>query len=95
MTTSINKFSFDPKTGWLVAEASDFTGSELFHQIYQDACDIGMAIVGRNGKTVRYYLAEEKRDDEGDLQVQILLPCPEDVRKVSSAAGTQIHILND
>jgi hypothetical protein len=86
-------FSFHPEDGWFVAEASDVGFRQCF-QIYDDACDEGIALRGCRS-TVRYYLSEVKRNPDGDVQVWIFKPISEDARRIPRCSGTQVHILND
>ena len=98
MNLSIDRFTYNPATRMLVAEASDLgcrAGQRPFHQIYADACDEGITVVNRQGIDVSYYLDEEKRDAAGDLQVWILKPTPESIRRAPESAGTTVHILNE
>lgn len=63
-----DRFTYIPATRTFVAEASDFNGTRLSDQLYNDACDEGMVIVStRTGKEVAFYLDEEERDREGDV----------------------------
>ena len=80
----------------LVTDISDLgCAFSPFHQIYTDACDLGLTVVGKTGAEVDYFIDEEKRDAEGDLQVIILKPTPESLRRTPLARGTSVHVLND
>lgn len=85
-------FSYHKDTKWFVAEASDINFHHCY-PIYDDACDVGIALHGAKA-TVRYYLHETIYRDE-DIQVWIFHPIPEDMYKIPSCKGTEVHVLND
>lgn len=88
-------FSVSLEEKSLVAEHSDLGCYPGIQQrIYDDACDVGFAILGRVGVTT-WCLAKEERDGEGDLQVTIFEPTPETLRKYPHLAGWTVHVLND
>lgn len=75
--------------------ASDFGPGLRFSQIYSDTADVGVVVVGRTGKEVVYYLAETKRDREGDVQYWQFLPISEHTRRIPECRGTSVVIFND
>lgn len=78
-----------------VAEASDI-GLRDFVRLYDDAADVGLWIQNRNsGASVAFYLSEERRDADGDVQVWILRPVAEHVRHGLCRPDAEIHVLND
>jgi hypothetical protein len=88
------RFSFKDNT--FVAEASDLMGNDLMRQIYDDACDVGFAILSNKTRViVVYYLSEEKRDTDGDITAWVYKPIPEHARKNLAIAKTQVVIFND
>jgi hypothetical protein len=90
-----NRFGFNPQTGVIYAEASDFNGINLRSQIYDDACDVGLAIQSSvTGVVITYHLSQEETKD-GEVTAWKYLPVPEDVRKHPECAGTSVTIFND
>ena len=81
--------------GWnLVTELSDL-GPQAFDRLYDDACDIGLTVRTARGNLVSFYLAETKRDAEGETQAYTMHAIPEDVRRFPEAARMMITVLND
>jgi hypothetical protein len=88
-------FSKNMKDKMLIAEASDLR-LNCFERLYDDACDEGMALRNpKTGNVTRWYRAEERLDNEGDLQVTILKATSETTRRQPNTVGWEIHILND
>jgi len=89
-------FHINVKTKWIVVEHSDIGRRSILNRLYDDACDVGVVLYNSfTNRTTRWYLHEEKRDNEGDLQVSIFKPCPETLRKYPGNEGWELHILND
>lgn len=89
-----DKFSYNK--GQFIAEMSDFGPCGLrWYPIYPDACDEGIALVGKTGKVVIYYLNEVRRDADGDIQSWEFKPISEHARKWPEVAQTHITIFND
>ena len=61
-----SRFHWDPETRRFVGEASDLGRNFRLGRVYDDACDVGLTIVGRHSNLV-FYMAQEIRDGEGDL----------------------------
>jgi hypothetical protein len=97
------QFSISRKDGRVrfVAEMSELSfgaGSRgVFRQVFPDSCDAGLTLVTARGNEVDYYVREEKRDreGEGELQVTVLVPTPQALRRCPAARGSEVHILND
>src|SRR4051812_3614743 len=88
------KFTFHNRA--FIAEASDLTGHELFRQIYDDAADVGFAIRNpKTGNVMRFHLAEEHKDREGDTTHWTFHPIPADLRKHPCLADLKVVIFND
>ncbi len=88
-----NRFTFHDKS--FVAEASDFKGENLERQIYDDACDIGIAIRSAiTGKVVGFSLHKIKKDADGDIQFWEYHLCPEYARD-PKCKGLKVIIFND
>lgn len=91
-----NQFSVSHSDGFvtLVAEASDLRYSQP-RQIYDDACDVGIAVQG-NRWLVRFYLAAEERGSDGeDIAGWYFRPIPEDARRCSLLDNLRVLIIND
>lgn len=73
----------------LVAEMSDFGPGSPLEQIYDDACDEGIAIQGRD-RLVRFVLVKSHRDFEGELQFFELAPFPGE-----ESVNCRVHLYND
>lgn len=87
--------SFTLSDQCLAAEASDL-GYHGPHQIYDDACDVGIAIRSeRTGELVRYYLSGEDSLDGEDVAGWHFKPITEDIRRVPGCARTDVLIIND
>lgn len=79
----------------LVAEHSDLGSPNLFNPIYDDACDVGIALYSpKTGKTITWSESEPVIRD-GEVCVWVFTPVPEDVRKHPQLKGWEVHILND
>lgn len=86
------RFTRSGKT--LVAEASDlgYHGPRL---IYDDACDVGIAVRGKFG-LARFYLSDTDMDHSGeDVAGWRFAPIPEDVRRYPKLEGWSVLIIND
>ena len=79
----------------MVTEHSDI-GNVRWFQLYDDACDVGIAINNPySGTTTRWYMCEELRDLERELRVTTFKPCSETLVKNPQLEGWEVHILND
>lgn len=90
---SIDTFTWDPHARRLSAEASDLQ-LRRFERLYDDACDIGIAIAGAAG-TLTFYLAETDTDGEGDITFWRLAPTPETLRRKPDLRDLRVIIFND
>lgn len=72
--------------GTFVAEASDLTGFRL-SQIYDDACDVGLAIRDRRGRVWPFALSGTD-ESGGDIQAWRFLSC-------YPTPGVRMVIFND
>ncbi len=92
----VMQLSVNSNSKTLVAEHSDMGRMPLFSPLYDDACDVGIALHNtQTGVTTRWHLLEEKKDNEGDLQVTIFAPCHETLRMHRNLQGWTLHVLND
>lgn len=100
MTIPIERFTITKgdKVTSLTAELSSFGRGPVLELIYPDVPGLlrrrGLTIRGRRAEVV-YYLANELKDREGDLEAYLLLPTRESVKDVPAAANTQVLLLND
>lgn len=61
---SISQFSFSKALGSFTAEISSTNGFERTHD---DACDVGLTVIGTTGREIVFVVNGEHRDGEGDL----------------------------
>ena len=62
------RFSYSKNDYTFYAEMSDLPRRFIFRPLYDDAADVGFAIVSRKTGNVRTFsLVEEKQDGEGDI----------------------------
>jgi len=91
----INRFTHNAERKMLIAEMSDM-GNKPFVQLYDDACDEGLAVYNpRTNSTTYWHTAAEVRDNEGELTTWVLLPTSESCRKHPGVQNYVMHILND
>lgn len=88
--------SHSANKGILVCEASDI-GLQRFEPLYDDACDVGLALINpRNGSVTRWYLSETMvHPIEGEVMGWLLKPTSESVRKQPELQGYEFRIIND
>lgn len=80
----------------MVIEHSDMGNMALQSQLYDDACDVGFAMLNtQTGVETRWYLIREVRDTDGDLNASIFGACTESIRKNPELHGWVVHVLND
>ena len=95
---NIKRFSHHLGNKMLIAEASDLNwtaGADDFKQLYDDACDIGLALSNpRTGSTTHWYLVAEVTK-QGELTHWVLQPTHESCRKHPGVQCYTMHILND
>lgn len=95
----LERFSWNAQSRTLVAEGSDFgplretfdprTGRTWIQQLWNDACDVGIAIEShKTGKVERFYLSQEETHD-GDLLAWHFKPVSK------SCPVNEVVILND
>jgi hypothetical protein len=91
-TKQFNKQKSESGGLLLVAEMSEL-GIRGFEQIYPDACDEGVTVVG-NHHEVAFYV--EDADMNGDeIGGWRLRPTPESVRRVPEVRDVRMLIIND
>jgi hypothetical protein len=95
INNAIDSKQFSFKDNTFVAEASDFTGRVIERQIYDDACDIGIAIRSSStGKIMKFFLHQIKKDGEGDVMFWEYHICADDAR-VPGCKDLKVIIFND
>lgn len=88
------------KLGVFSADASDLQDRHI-QQLYDDACDVGLAIRStKTGTVITYFLSETNRKqydpaEQPEIVSWEYLPLPEDVRKHPECAKTKVFIFND
>lgn len=89
-------FNYTPETKTLCAEISDLGKSFNFSQVFDDACDIGLAMATKdNNGLVHFAVTAEERDAEGDIQMWKLEPIFQSVLKHPSCKGITMVLFND
>lgn len=90
-------FSHFPAAKALVAEISDLGAGNPFQRLYDDAADIGFALVNKkSGNVTRWTLSETLRDPiENEVSGWTLVPTPETLRFDPKTAGYTIRLIND
>jgi len=87
-------FSHNARAKTLAAEISDLGCN--FRPLYDDACDVGIALSNpRTGNVTRWAVSEEVRDAERELIAWYLVPTPESLRKNAELAGYVMTLYND
>jgi hypothetical protein len=93
-----SRFSWSETNRTLVTEASDiqFNPARDMHQIYVDACDVGIALEShKTGAVATFYFDRADVDGENDISAWVFLPTTETVRKLPHLAETSVIIFND
>lgn len=92
---SSRQFTYTEADRTFVSEASDLDNRHL-QRIYDDACDVGLAIQSdKTGRVVRFYMDGAKTDGEGELTHWTYKPLPEDVRRMPDVADLKVIVFND
>ena len=97
--TQVNSklFVHHPRHKLISTEHSDI-GNINFQPLYDDACDVGLALRNhKTGSVTRWNLSESDtmKDPEGEIVYWTLHPTPESVRKFPATAGYRMRIYND
>ena len=94
-TQSISRTSSAHKV--LLTEASDLgmRPGQTWDQLYDDACDIGIALKSHKTGAVTHWFLAETVIYEGEARAWILKPVMESVRKHPQLAGFELRVLND
>jgi hypothetical protein len=90
---SYKQFSYHE--GTFVAEISSLGKGFGWQQLYPDAADVGIAIQGKTGAIVAFYLGETRRETGDDITSWVFYPCSESIKKFPAAAVAKVIILND
>ena len=89
-----------PAQGLMVAEASDLglRPGHVWEQLYDDACDVGIALRShKTGVVTTWYLCEGDtvKDADGDILWWVLKPTTETVRSAPTLAAYRLKVFND
>jgi hypothetical protein len=83
----------------MLCEASDLMlrPGHVWEQIYDDACDVGIALRNpRSGNVTRWYQCEgETVLDDGDVILWVFRPTSETIYRNPGLEGYVLHIIND
>jgi hypothetical protein len=80
----------------LVTDVTDLGRNFKFDQLYDDACDAGLALQHKKtGNVTTWYVSRDVHDAEGDLMHIELLPTHESVEANPAIVGYKMIILND
>lgn len=91
---SSRRFTHNSKKKRLVAGISDIGGK--FERLFDDACDIGLALYNEGTRSISYWhTAEELKDREGEVVGWTLRPTHETQRKYPATVGYELRIFND
>jgi hypothetical protein len=91
---STRHFSVHLSDKLMIAEASNLTG-KLMGQMYDDACDVGMAIhKDKTSKESEWNLVKTDEDNE-DVFGWNFEPTAESIRKFPNLRGWTVLIIND
>lgn len=89
-------FTHSVKDKVLVTDVTDLGLRFAFSQLYDDACDVGLALQHeKTGNITTWYVSRDVHDNEGDLMHIELLPTYESVAANSAIVGYKMLILND
>lgn len=94
-TVTTKSFTHNKQGRKFIAEMSDL-GGITFLPLYDDACDVGLAMASTKTRNMsRWHVAEEQRDGEAEITAWILHPTPQTVTYFPALAGYQMIIFND
>jgi len=96
MVIPYSAFSVTKEDGKITfaAELSEFNGKEIFHRVYDDACDQGIYFMGKHS-LVEYVVCNEQHDNDGDLQYYRLVPSPKSYKTIPGCRNTEVILFND
>ena len=90
-----NLFRWNKEEQCLIAEASELHNQHL-QRMYDDACDVGLAVRSeKTGNVVEYALTEVDRDGEFEVLCWVYEPTDESVRLVPGCENTSVLVYND
>ena len=93
-TINSNKFTYNQTTDTFTAEMSEL-GSQVFHQVYQDSCDLGFELVSdKTGVTALFHVYQTDRC-LFDTVAWHLRPTDESIRRNPGLQNTRVIIFND
>jgi hypothetical protein len=95
---NINVFTHVAGRQLLIADISDLgpVHKMPFEQLYDDACDDGIAVYNpKTGSTTYWHTSADVHDKDGDRTMWVLLPTTESCRKHPAVSKYVMHLLND
>ena len=90
--------SWDTITKVGVVDASDLgmRPGEGFEQLFDDACDVGIALHNpQTGQVTTWYVTNSVVDRDGDIVFWTLLPMPYDINHHPRLRGYRLNVYND
>lgn len=85
---------WDAATKTFIAEMSELR--QGFQQIWPDSCDFGFRVASsKTGQEARFFVDREISNAEGEVEMWILKPVPEDIRRLPGLEGVTMKIFND
>lgn len=79
----------------MTAEISDFGPGFRFQSLYDDACDVGMAVQSSTTGAVVHYYLHETEVKENEVVCWFLKPTTESIRQHPKCVNTLIMLFND
>lgn len=94
-TVSSKNFDWFPERRTFIAEMSELPEHFRFEQVYPDACDAGFHMLShRTGQEIVFVMSATDMSGE-DIAGWRFVPTRESLRRVPSAAGVSVLIIND
>jgi len=92
---SSKHFTHCSKSKRLLTDISDLNCRLPLAPLYDDACDVGLALRNeKTGNVTRWALADTVQQD-GDVLGWYFVPCTESVRKNKALMGYCMQVVND
>lgn len=90
----VNRFTHNAEAKMLVSDISDL-GVNPFVQLYDDACDTGLAVYNPRTNSTTYWYNVAEVTKEGELTMWVLQPTHESCRKHPAVQCYTMHVYND
>lgn len=101
MYINTDYITYDKEKNVFVGELSDLNArsspeSPTFHQIYDDAADVGLVLIShKTASEATFYLYNEVYGAEDEFLYYELRPTPETIRKYPQLKQSKVLIYND